>query len=332
MILLPVVEPSQVGAARRRAVQEGRQIGLSDAECDRLAIVATEAATNLLRHAREGEIILVPSQAHEPLGLHVIAVDSGPGLVSIEAALADGYSTAGPDDGGIGGGLGAIRRQADAFDIYSDSAGTTLVATVRSGNAVRSTVIEDAGFTVAKPGFDVGGDAWALRHEGDHTMVMLMDVLGHGAAAARDAELGVAAFCQARASTLEETERRVSAAMVGTRGAAALIVELPHEPGHLRAAGLGNVKGEIHAGADRRGIPSAPGIVGSSSRRPTVTEHDWPAGALLVLSTDGLRGSERTPDPTPLFVRNPMTIAATLYRRRRRGTDDCGVVVLRGRE
>ncbi|SJZ63023.1 ATP-binding protein [Consotaella salsifontis] len=329
MILLPIVEPSQVGAARRRAVQEGRRLGLSDANCDRLAIVVTEAGTNLVRHARQGEIILVPHLSHEPLSIHVVALDKGPGLVSVEAALRDGFTTKGE---GIGGGLGAIKRLSDFLDIYSDTTGTTVVATISEEPLPRFHDAEIAGLTIAKPGFKVGGDAWAFRREEQAMIVMLMDVLGHGAVAADDAHLGVEAFCGAKGAGLEETAALVSQALAGGRGAAALILEVPHGPGRLRAIGLGNVKGEILAGNDRRGIPSAPGIMGTSPKRLAPTEHDWPAGALLVLSTDGLKSADRGGDPLALYVRSPLAIAATLYHRRRRGTDDCGVVVLRASE
>lgn len=331
MISFPVAEPSQVGAVRRKAVQEGERIGLSKEDTGRLALVVTEAATNLLRHARDGEIVLVPRRGGAGPGIDVIALDDGPGIVDIEAALADGFTTAAEDERGIGGGLGAIRRMSDAFDIYSDPKGTTLVATVGAADESRSPAVEAAGLIVSKPGFEAGGDVFAIRGEGSVTLIMLMDVLGHGPAAAKEAGKGAEAFRKAKGHSLEETEMLVSAALEGGRGAAALFIELPHEPGQLRAAGLGNVRGEITAPDGRRhGIPSSPGILGASSRRPKATEHDWPAGANLVLSTDGLRGAERIPEPTALFFRKPIIVAATLYKRRRRGTDDSGVIFARG--
>lgn len=330
MISLTVVEPSQIGAARRRAVQEGEAVGLSRDACDRLAIVVTEAATNLVRHAQMGEIVLIPCRNRRKPGLTVLALDSGPGIGNVEAALADGYTTATAGEQGIGGGLGAIDRLSDGFDIHSDPRGTTVLA--RFGPECQPPHVETAGLIVPKPGYASGGDAYAVRTEPSATLVMLMDVLGHGPTAAEDAAKGIAAFEAAMGAMLAETEARVAAALEGGRGAAALIVEIPHGPGILKAAGLGNVRGEIAGpGGQRHGIPSTPGIIGASPRRPRLTEHEWPAGVTLILSTDGLRGAERTPDPVSLFARHPLTIAATLYKRRRRGTDDSGVVIARGR-
>lgn len=332
MISLPVTEISQVGAARRKALHESETLGLPIEARERLALVVTEAGTNLVRHARGGEILLILRGRGESAGVDVVAVDEGPGLADIQAAMTDGYSTAEAGERGIGGGLGAIARMSDAFDIYSDPKGTTVAITIGKLDRDPEGAVEVASLIVPKPEFSVGGDAYGLRHEADRTVIMLIDVLGHGPAAASEAEKAVAAFAETAGASLEETELEISAALRGGRGAAALFVELPHAAGRLRAMGLGNVRGEIAVvEGSRFGIPSAPGIVGATAKPPRVTEHDWPNQAMLLLSTDGLRGGERTPEPSSLFFREPLTIAATLYKRRRRGTDDCGVVVARAR-
>lgn len=333
MISLPVIEASEVGAARRRAVQEGETIGLSAEDRDRLALLVTEAGTNLVRHARDGEIILCPWTRGGSSGIDVIALDAGPGLRNVEAAMSDGYTTASEDEGrGLGGGLGAIKRMSDGLDIHTDAQGTTLVIAIGKAKRAKARPIETAGLVVPKPGFTEGGDAFGLRAEAQETLVMLMDVLGHGPAAAAEARKGVAAFTAAKGASLEETETLVSEALRGGRGAAALIVALPHGPGMLHAIGLGNVKGEIAlSGGITHGIPSVPGIVGATPKRPRRTEHNWTSGDTLLLSTDGLRGAERTPESSSLLFRDPLTVAATLYKRRRRGTDDCGVVVARAK-
>ena len=57
---------------------------------------------------------------------------------------------------------------------------------------------------------------------------------------------------------------------------------------------------------------------------------DWPAGATLILSTDGLKTTQRTPEPPAIFHRAPIVTAATILERRRRNTDDSGIVVVKG--
>ncbi len=48
-------------------------------------------------------------------GIEIIALDKGPGIADVAASLRDGYSTAGT----MGGGLGALSRLSDTFEIYT---------------------------------------------------------------------------------------------------------------------------------------------------------------------------------------------------------------------
>ncbi|MGN6550562.1 MAG: ATP-binding protein [Pararhizobium sp.] len=332
MISQAIVEPSQVAAIRRAALDLGYGVGLPREALDRVALVVTEAGTNLLRHATEGRILVLESFPPGSGTIHVVAVDSGPGIPSVEKAMEDGFTTArGPGRSGMGTGLGAIRRQSDRLDIYSDAEGTVVVATIAARPCREPESPRVAGLIVPKPGFSVGGDAWAARLHARSDVVMLIDVLGHGPTAGAEAAKAVDAFVAAGESGAEDMETAVSQALAAQRGAAVLIVEAGPAGQPLKAVGLGNVRGEVICGSERHGIPSTPGIAGASQRRPHPTEHDWPAGATLLLTTDGLKSTQRTPEPTALMHRDALTIAAALYQRRRRDTDDCGVVVLKAR-
>ena len=330
MILFPVTEASQVGAARRRAVVLARQRGLDAEAIDRLALVVTEIGTNLMRHAAEGELMLGPTEPHEPPGVHVVGTDAGPGLASVEKALEDGFTTGGADRS-LGTGLGAIRRMSDRFDIFSDPGGTTVSASVESGDRPADPALRADGVIVPMPGTLCGGDAWAFRRGDARSLVVLLDVLGHGPKAAGVAERAVAAFHEAAGMTLDQVEPLLSESLAGERGAAMVLAEIRHDDETVRALGIGNIRGEIIRGRERSGIVSAAGIAGQATRRKSVLSYPWSRGALLVLSTDGLKERGRGGEPPGLLQREPMTIAATLYRRRRRGSDDSGVVVVRAR-
>ena len=56
--LVLVEEQTQIGAARRCAVELGHSNKLSSDAVGRLAIAVTEAATNIIRHAQRGIIVL----------------------------------------------------------------------------------------------------------------------------------------------------------------------------------------------------------------------------------------------------------------------------------
>ena len=51
---LPVEDTSHVAEARRECIRIAERAGFSEADAGRVAIVATELATNLLKHASNG--------------------------------------------------------------------------------------------------------------------------------------------------------------------------------------------------------------------------------------------------------------------------------------
>ena len=110
-----ISEQSEILHMRREAEALAKGLGFSPEDCGRLAIIATELATNLLKHAGHGEILLGLSENTSVPCVELIALDQGPGMVDVDACLVDGYSTAGSQ----GTGLGAAKRQATSFDIYS---------------------------------------------------------------------------------------------------------------------------------------------------------------------------------------------------------------------
>ena len=107
-MLLAVAERSRVAEARRLASIAAAERGFAAGDIGRVAIVATELATNLVKHAGGGDIFITPFDDCEGRGLELLALDKGPGISDLQRALSDGYSTT----GSAGTGLGAVRRNA----------------------------------------------------------------------------------------------------------------------------------------------------------------------------------------------------------------------------
>ena len=106
---------SDVAAVRRAGQKLADALGFNETRAGQLALIITEAATNILKHAGEGEIHVGPAQSSAGVGVDVLAIDSGPGIADLAASLVDGVSTAGT----AGTGLGALRRLSDEFDAYT---------------------------------------------------------------------------------------------------------------------------------------------------------------------------------------------------------------------
>jgi anti-sigma regulatory factor (Ser/Thr protein kinase) len=115
MISLIVNDESQVAEARRETTTIARQQGFDEVDSGRVALVVTELATNLVKHASGGEILVGIDGEGGRDGVQIVALDKGRGIANVQACLADGYSSAGT----AGNGLGAVTRLSTAVDIAS---------------------------------------------------------------------------------------------------------------------------------------------------------------------------------------------------------------------
>ena len=184
-VVVPVAEASQAGEVRRAAAAQASRAGLDEEGAGRLALVVTEAATNLVKHARLGEIHL--SIAPGIRGIDVLALDRGPGITNLEASLRDGFSTAGSP----GTGLGAIRRLSSRFDVWSDAGGTAVICRVSSRPERAASGIEVGVVSVPHPHESQCGDAWSFQRVGKAWRLMVVDGLGHGPRACEAARRAV---------------------------------------------------------------------------------------------------------------------------------------------
>ena len=320
-LALPLRDPSDVGTARRAAVALAERLGASDTEGGNVALVATELATNVVRHGGGGELLVRPL-ASTGAAIEIVALDSGPGMANVEVALRDGFSTSGTS----GHGLGAVRRIADRCEIFSaPGAGTAVVARLQARtNGRRPDMV--AGVSVAMQGEPVCGDAWASASHGDWWSVFVADGLGHGPDAARAANEAVRIFRERVATPAADIVDAVHAALRPTRGAAIAIAEVRPIQGEVTFTGVGNIGGTLLSGGRSRSMVSLPGIAGHECRKIQTFSYPCGEGTVIVLFSDGLQ-SRWTLDRYPgLRTSDPALLAAVLYRDFSRGRDDVTVV------
>lgn len=121
---MPVRGPADVEQARRMARTLAVQQGFAAADAERVVLAVSELATNLLRYAQQGELLLSAVQRARSMGVEVESCDAGPGIANLRRAQEDGYTTG----GGLGGGLPGVRRLMDEFEISSGPSGTRVLA------------------------------------------------------------------------------------------------------------------------------------------------------------------------------------------------------------
>ena len=323
---LQVMEKSAVAEARREVTGLARTVGFSENDVGRVAIVVTEATSNLVKHTPQGQLL---ARAFDRSGVAVIellALDQGPGIANVGESLRDGFSTAGSP----GTGLGAIKRLSDEFDIYSASGkGVALVAQLWSRKpegGSHPAPLEIGAVCLPMPGEEARGDAWAVEWRGGHCVILVADGLGHGpdaAAAAMAAVNALRTHPQLSPAALIEFAH---GALRSTRGAALAVADLDLTQ-ELRYAGVGNIAGVTLAPGVARHMVSYAGIVGHEVRKIQEFVYPWTQDSLLVMHSDGLATHWNLDQYPGLAGRHPSLIAGVLYRDFARGRDDVTVVV-----
>ncbi|MCU1276301.1 MAG: anti-sigma regulatory factor (Ser/Thr protein kinase) [Bryobacterales bacterium] len=298
----------------------------------RVALVATEAATNLFKHGRNGEV-MIRSGEDPGEGIEILALDHGPGFANLGDCMRDGYSTAGSP----GTGLGAMRRASSAFDIHSvPGRGTVLVSQIRPsqspGTSNHHPKLEVSGVSVPKPGEEISGDGWAIERFPFRTVFLVADGLGHGPDAARAAAEAVRVFRQARGLAITEIIGAIHDGLRPTRGAAVAVLEADMEQRIVRFVGIGNIAGALSSATGMRQMVSHHGIAGHQVAKVQEFSYPWPGGALIVMHTDGLISRWNFSPYPGLTARHPGLIAGVLYRDFNRGKDDVTVVIAKEAE
>jgi anti-sigma regulatory factor (Ser/Thr protein kinase) len=324
---LETTDASQVGVARRFAATLARRLGFDETVRANAALVATELATNLVKHARGGEILIGPIDESGRTGIEILAVDRGPGMTDVGRSMRDGFSTAGSP----GTGLGAITRAASDVSIFSmRDSGTAVAARLwPAGEQPSKAALEVGAFALPKRGEEISGDAWAASISATRSAVIVVDGLGHGPSAAEASRAAIAAFRRDVTRPPGAILEAAHAALRSTRGAAVGIAAIDLQARVVTFAGIGNIAAAILAGERQQQMVSHNGIVGAEVRKIQEFTYLWPEGALLIMHSDGLATQWRIDRYPGLAMRHPSLAAAILYRDFSRGRDDVTVVAAR---
>lgn len=342
--IIAITHASDIAAARRAGQALAGQLGFDDVRTGQLALLISEAATNIIKHAGDGRIYLSATLG-ERSGVDVVAVDSGPGISNMAQALRDGVSSTGT----AGTGLGAMRRLADEFDAWAprdkgavffmrlwggaDLSGTSPALAARPG------MFTFGALSLPIASEDANGDAWAIAADRAGVALLSVDGLGHGDLAAAAAKAALDSMAAAPFRTPAAQLDACHAALRASRGAALAAVQLSY-PGaggrpdlngeaSLRFAGIGNIAACLMGSGKRRQMVSHNGIVGHNMRKVQEFDHPCEPGSLFIMHSDGLSTQWDLDAHPGLAACHPLVIAAVLLRDYARVRDDASVMVLR---
>ena len=330
------------------AVRTRRLELLKDAsEVDRalIATIVSELGTNIAKYAGRGFLALSRIDTPGAVDIEIIADDSGPGIVDLQQAMEDHYSTGGT----LGLGLPGVRRMADEFSIASQPrGGTRVVARKRiqgrssppplpvpppTPAAPRRAVPAEGGWEVscrvqAHPGELRSGDQ-AVAIECDNGLLMAMiDASGHGERAHRVSVQLVTQLRACASGDLQAVMTRLHEAAKGTLGAAVGLAFADAATSQLRYLAVGNTRASKLGARPWRGV-SRDGVLGE--RLPTAYEQivALEAGDCLVLWSDGLPDLAAHSLHSSINLRSADEIARRFLADSAKPYDDAGCVVMK---
>jgi anti-sigma regulatory factor (Ser/Thr protein kinase) len=325
---VPLSDSSSTAEARRVGARMAAMLGLNETKAGEAAIVIMESARNAVVYGGGGQLVLSGTKSKYETRLDILALDKGPGIKDLTQALQDGYSTGGTP----GTGLGAIRRIADAFDIFTNVKGTAVFARIAQPETSPShkEPMEIMGVATPIQSEIACGDSMAWELNPDRCIVLVVDGLGHGLQAAEAADEAVRIFRLYSGQPPADIMSRLHDALKKTRGAAAAVAEIRPQTGTLTYAGVGNIAGSILSNTLSRSLISHNGTLGHVMARVQEFKVAWPRDGILIMHSDGLQSRWDLSKYSGILAKQPALIAGVLLRDFRRERDDASVLVMKG--
>jgi anti-sigma regulatory factor (Ser/Thr protein kinase) len=325
---VPVTDASSVGAVRRAAHVAARKLGFDETRAGELSLLATEVSRNVLVHGGGGQVIVSGMGRGESRTAQILAMDNGAGIANVAQAMTDGFSTAGTP----GGGLGAMKRIATQFEVFTGRGGTIVL--LELGEAPPEEVplgdgLSVAGLAVPYPGERLSGDGWACHADAERMQILLVDGIGHGIEAHDAAEEAIASFREHAGRGPGEILGYLHDALRKTRGAVAAMADILPAQRQLTYAGVGNISCVLLAAGKSRSLVSHNGTLGMTARKIQEFHADWPPDGVLILHSDGVQTRWDLSSYAGLLARHSAVIAGALLRDFRRQRDDASVVVIK---
>jgi len=331
VVRISIESPADTQRAAQCARDLAASIGFSTLECEEIVVATTELASNLIRHAGGGSLALLAANAAGRAGICIESQDSGPGIVDIEQALTDGYSTA----GSLGVGLGAVNRLMDELELRSvDPRGAHIVCHrwLRSASGpTPAPWIEFGAATRALRNQRENGDAFLVRRWAGNALTAVIDGLGHGQFAQRAALTARQYVEQHFDRPLLDLFRGAGRTCKATRGVVMALARFDDGArGSVTVASVGNISVRVFGEGAPITVLARRGVVGLSSLSPLTTVCPWAPGSILIMHSDGLHSRWSWQDFPDLAQQPSDRIARRLLSALGKPEDDATVLVARG--
>jgi serine/threonine-protein kinase RsbT len=124
---LPIRVSDDVVLVRQAVRKKSVSLGLNLVDQTKVVTASSELARNTLDHGGGGSVLLEMVENGTRQGLRLTFEDTGPGIINIDLALTDGYTTG----NGMGLGLSGAKRLSHEFELWSKPGEGTRVSILR---------------------------------------------------------------------------------------------------------------------------------------------------------------------------------------------------------
>lgn len=323
-----IEERSYLAYVKREIRNQVSQSLFNKNRAGEIDIIVSELASNLVKHAGNGELLYRIFQTESDATFEIISIDKGPGMSDAKGMIKDGISTTKT----LGQGLGAVSRLSDTFEIFSmNNWGTIAYSKVllkKEGPVNKSDRLKVRGLLIPKANEVLCGDGYATRSTRDEIHFFLGDGLGHGQYAFEAVKKAADFFLMCEESNPVDIIRQMHENVRKTRGLVAVVAVFNFKTNVWRICGVGNILARIYSGLMFKNYSSYNGIVGltiPTSIKESVIEGE--KNQYIIMCSDGLK-THWDLQKYPSILKYDATIAAAaLYKDFVRRTDDASILI-----
>jgi anti-sigma regulatory factor (Ser/Thr protein kinase) len=289
-------------------------------------IIVAEMVSNLVKHAGGGQLFVKLVEQEGIQGIEIISVDNGPGMTDSTRMVTDGVSTKNT----LGGGLGAMKRLSDVFQVYSMKDWGTVILTRIFENDLpnyrKAPTTEIRSLLLPKPGEELCGDGFYLKQSKQSLHLFLGDGLGHGVEAAKAVTHAGEAFLECTEDDPPEIIRYLNSMVKKTRGLVGTVAVFNMKEKTWKICGVGNILTKIVSLSSSKGYMSYNGIIGLNVPNTlNAQEVAYEKGQTLIMCSDGLKSRWELGRYLAIQRYDLSILGASLIKDFSRNTDDMSV-------
>ena len=306
---------------------------MTDERLEAILLVLTEAATNVVKHAKGGMLSIKEGVIEGKKALVMELDDEGPGIENLSDAQREGFSTSGT----LGLGFRIMKQNTDLLKIENTSKGLRITAAWFFGKDLARRPPSSLDYTTymqPMPGYKDGGDVVFVKQGRDGKLgAAIFDVLGHGVEAYASVvelkkvwELATAGGLVDPQRLLQRAARQLSKGSLRSAVACAGVFD-PKER-VLTIAGVGNITTVLII--DGRFVMPyfRGGVLGDYTGKRNAQHFQVREELVWAMGSDGLKSGWAS-ECKRHYRLEPKKCAGIILRRYKRTDDDVSLVVVK---